>query len=111
LFLRAIEHHLSGFFIILIVLQESFPNEDDSDHNKVLGLLTSYDEVFLLIRCALNSKLEACGLIDLSVIVFKCVIVTSVAPLLHLCLHNWEPGIMIVLNELLGVNRVAGIVN
>lgn len=111
MFFRAIKHHLSDFFIILIAFQESFPDEDDTDHDNVLHLLTSYDELFFLIRCALNSKLEICRLIDLGIVVSKCMVVTSVAPLLHLCLQNWQPGNMVVLNELFGVNRISGIVN
>jgi len=39
------------------------------------------------------------------------VVVTSVAPLFHFRLHDREPGNMVILNELLGVDRVTGIVN
>ena len=107
---RTIEHHLGDFFIILIVFQESLPDEDDTDHDNVLGLLASDDEVRLLICCALNSKLEIRRLIHLGVVVSKRMVVTSVAALLHLCLHYWQPGNMVVFNELLGVNRIACIV-
>jgi hypothetical protein len=110
-FLFTIQDQFSDIFIVIVFLEKTLSNKESSNYDHILAWLTSHDQILLRIR-ALHSKFKWNRLFDLLIIKLESMIMSGIFFFPDFDLNQGQPrSFIIILNKLLGVNRVSSIVD